>query len=316
MISIWLACALDVMIGDPHYFFHPVRLIGNYIEKTEKLIRGRVKSDRGLQTAGVFLLLSTVILTFAVTTFLLWMGSMIHFTVFFSINTILLWTSIASKSLKAESMKVYRALTRGNIEEARVFLSYIVGRDTKKLKDREIVQATVETVAENTSDGVIAPLFYAFIGGAPLALTYKAVNTLDSMVGYKNEKYRFLGWASAKVDDVANFLPARITAVLMVLSSIFIGLDKTGSWRVMCRDHAKHTSPNAGFPEAAVAGALRIRLGGPSYYLGNKVEKPYIGDFLKQVDLKDIKKTNSLMYISSFLALIIFSVLRLFIFSR
>lgn len=308
MISILAAFAVDTVIGDPYWFPHPVRIIGGYINSFEKISRRVSKSDKGLKLMGVILALSTVFLTYTTVALILYLSKIVHNYVFIIANILFLWTSIAPKTLKVESMKVYFALRSGNIANARKLLSYIVGRDTNNLSEKEIAKGAVETVAENTSDGVIAPLIYMLLGGAPLALAYKAINTLDSMVGYKNEKYMNLGWASAKIDDAANFIPARLTGVLITLASGILCLDMKNSWRILLRDHSKHSSPNAGYPEAATAGALNIQLGGTNIYHGKLVEKPTIGDHGKDVSFEDIRVVNSLMYLSTVILLVIFSV--------
>lgn len=304
MISIWLAFSVDALIGDPYWFPHPVRIIGLYISRFEKVTRKLSLKDKGLKLAGILLTITTVALTYLVVYYLLKLSKGINIYGFYIINILLLWTAIAPKTLMEESMKIYKALKENDIPKARKLLSYIVGRDTTKLSEEDIAKATIETVAENTSDGVIAPLLYMYLGGAPLALAYKAVNTLDSMVGYKNERYLHFGWASAKLDDIANFIPARITGILIVLSSGLVNLDFKNSWKILRRDKLNHSSPNSGFPEAAVAGALNVQLGGANTYFGKVVFKPTIGDQSRLVDASDIKKTNYLMYVSSILTLI------------
>lgn len=313
MISILTAFTMDMILGDPYWFPHPVRIIGIFVTSMEKLIRKVFMYPKGLKLGGVILALSTVFITFATVALTLHYSKKVHTYLFWGINIIFLWTSIAPKTLKVESIKVYKALKENDISKARILLSYIVGRDTTNLNDSEIAKAAVETVAENTSDGVIAPLIYMFLGGAPLALAYKAINTLDSMVGYKNEKYIHLGWASAKLDDIANFIPARITGILIIISSAILGLDTQKSFLILKRDHLKHSSPNAGYPEAATAGALNIQLGGANYYHGKLVDKPTIGDDTKEISHEDIKKVNSLMYTSAFLALMIFLVISILV---
>ena len=214
----------------------------------------------------------------------------------FAVAVFLAWTCLAARSLHGESRLVAEALARGDIGEARRYLSYIVGRDTADLDEPEIWRATVETVAENTSDGVIAPLFYLMLGGPVLALAYKAVNTLDSMVGYKNDRYLLFGWASARCDDLANWLPARLTGLLMVLAAPFTGLSLTGAWWIMVRDGRNHASPNSGIPEAAAAGALGVQLGGTNRYFGKPVAKPTIGDALKPLSREAYRGAVRLMY--------------------
>lgn len=306
---IWLAFLIDYILGDPHGLPHPVRFIGSYISRTEKSIRGFKFTEKELKRAGFFLAISTVTLTYFSAVLLLGLTKQLHIILFNFTSVILLWTTLSAKCLKIESLKVYRALKNKDIPLARKQLSYIVGRETKELDEREITKAAIETVVENTVDGVIAPLLYMFIGGAPLALAYKAVNTLDSMVGYKNEKYIHLGYASAKLDDLANYIPARITGILMILASGILGLNMKKSYHILKRDRKNHSSPNCGYPEAAAAGAMEIQLGGDHYYFGKLVCKPTIGDDKRDVYHGDIKTSNNLMYISSLLALMIFSMI-------
>ena len=278
MIHIYVAYIMDVIFGDPHWFPHPVRFIGKYIIWFETYIRKFAKSAKALKASGVILTLTTVIFTFLITYFVLLGAKAIHIWLYHFANIVFLYTCIATKSLHDESMKVYKELNSGHIQNARKMLSYIVGRDTDQLNESEITRAAVETVAENTSDGVVAPLFYMFIGGAPLALAYKAANTLDSMVGYKNEAFIDFGRASAKFDDLVNYIPARLTALFMVIAAIFLKLDYKGSFRIMRRDRKNHSSPNCGYPEAAAAGAMGVVLGGTNMYFGKPVIKPTMGD--------------------------------------
>ena len=311
MFSFWIAFLVDLIIGDPYWFPHPVRFIGKYISSAEKFIRKKTSTDKGLKIGGVVLTISTVLLTYLITLLILFLAAKVHIYLFIFINIILLWTTLATKCLKDESTKVYNVLKEGDLPEARKLLSYLVGRDTGELNANEVAKATLETVVENTADGVIAPLFYMFIGGAPLALAYKAINTLDSMVGYKNEKYLHLGCVSAKLDDIANYIPARITGLLLVIASGILKLDMKRSYKILLRDRKNHSSPNCGYPEAATAGALGIQLGGAHYYFGELVHKPTIGDNTREVTYEDIKLSNKLMYVSSIVALVLFSLIYL-----
>jgi adenosylcobinamide-phosphate synthase len=221
------------------------------------------------------------------------------------VSSFLLYTAFAAKDLKVESMEVFRALKDRDLNRARKKLSMIVGRDTNNLSEPEIIRASVETVAENTVDGIISPLFYAFLGGAPLALAYKAVSTLDSMVGYKNERYMNFGWASARLDDLANFIPARISILLLPVASFLTGKDGINSWRVVLRDGRKNPSPNSGIPEAAIAGALRVQLGGVNFYNSVASSEPVIGDSLNTLEAGHIKESIRISHISSALLLLI-----------
>jgi len=309
MASIWAAYVLDLVLGDPRSFPHPVIYIGKLISFLENQIRKKAKTPKALKIGGVFLTFITVLLTFLLSMGLLILAKSIHIYLFYFLNVVLMWTCLATKSLRVESMKVFHALDADDIVLARINLSYIVGRDTNELSEEEITKATVETVVENTADGIIAPLFYMFIGGAPLALAYKAINTMDSMVGYKNEKYLRLGWASARLDDLANFIPARITGVFLVIAAFFLRFNYQGSCKVLLRDRLNHTSPNCGYPEAAAAGALDIQLGGAHTYFQQTVYKPTIGDDIRRIEMHDIKRGVKMMYLSSLLTLVLFSLI-------
>ena len=307
LLSIYTGYALDLIIGDPYSFPHPVRYIGKLISIVEKQIRKITSSDKGLKIAGFFLWFIVVGATFGITTLVLQLFKF-NKVAYFIVNTILIYTTLATKCLKDESVKIYKVLKTGDLEKSRIQLSYIVGRDTKNLNEKEIVRATVETVAENTVDGIIAPLFYGFIGGAPLAMAYKAVNTLDSTVGYKNDKYYYLGFASAKIDDIANYIPARLGVILLSLGSLFVGFNFKDALKIGIRDRKNHKSPNCAFSEGAVAGALGIQLGGTNVYFGKEVYKPTIGDKTREIDIEDIVRTNKIMYSSSIISIIIFTV--------
>ena len=307
LLSIYTGYALDLIIGDPYSFPHPVRYIGKLISIVEKQIRKITSSDKGLKIAGFFLWFIVVGATFGITTLILQLFKF-NKVIYFIVNTILIYTTLATKCLKDESVKIYKVLKTGDLEKSRIQLSYIVGRDTTNLNEKEIVRATVETVAENTVDGIIAPLFYGFIGGAPLAMAYKAVNTLDSTVGYKNDKYYYLGFASAKIDDIANYIPARLGVILLPLGSLFTGFNFKDALKIGIRDRKNHKSPNCAFSEGAVAGALGIQLGGTNVYFGKEVYKPTIGDKTREIEIEDIVRTNKIMYSSSIISIIIFTV--------
>ena len=284
-----------------------MRYIGKLISIVEKQIRKITSSDKGLKIAGFFLWFIVVGATFGITTLVLQLFKF-NKLAYFIVNTILIYTTLATKCLKDESVKIYKVLKTGDLEKSRIQLSYIVGRDTTNLNEKEIVRATVETVAENTVDGIIAPLFYGFIGGAPLAMAYKAVNTLDSTVGYKNDKYYYLGFASAKIDDIANYIPARLGVILLSLGSLFTGFNFKDALKIGIRDRKNHKSPNCAFSEGAVAGALGIQLGGTNVYFGKEVYKPTIGDKTREIEIEDIVRTNKIMYSSSIISIIIFTV--------
>lgn len=299
MVDIFAAFIIDAAAGDPQWFPHPVRIIGKYIKLFEKAARKATNSQMGLKITGVFLTITTVVISFTIPFFVLTMIKVQNVWIYYAVNIILLYTCLAARCLADEGTKIQNVLKNGSIEEARIKLSHIVGRDTERLDEEAIIRATVETISENTSDGVIAPLFYMTIGGAPLALAYKAINTLDSMVGYKNEEYKSFGWASAKLDDIVNFIPARITALLMVIAAFLLGYDWKGSLSIFLRDRKKHNSPNSGCPESAVAGALGVQLGGTSTYFGKPYVKPTIGDKIRYLDRNDIIKTSRIMYTAS-----------------
>jgi len=287
------AVILDLLIGDPRWFPHPVIYVGKLIMVLEKALRSAVRNER---LGGVLLLVMTVGITCGVAVAFLKGAYAVSPYLGFSVAVILSWSCLAARSLHRESRLVADALGRGDLATARRHLSFIVGRDTEELDEAEIWRATVETVAENSSDGVIAPLFYLIIGGPPLALAYKAVNTLDSMVGYRNERYKSFGWASARCDDLAYFVPARLTGLLMVVAAPLFGFPARNAWQIMRRDGHNHSSPNSGIPEAAVAGALGVRLGGASVYSGTRVEKPTIGDPLKPISSVAWEGAVRLMY--------------------
>lgn len=288
-----IAVVLDLLLGDPRWLPHPVILIGRMIAFLEGLLRRLIASER---LGGMLLLLLTVSLTYGIALTAVTMASAVHPDAGTVVSALMAWTALAARSLHRESGLVAAALERGDLPEARRYLSYIVGRDTADLDEPEIWRATVETVAENSSDGVIAPLFFLLLGGPPLALAYKAVNTLDSMVGYKNDRYLRFGWASARCDDLVNYLPARLTGLLMVLSAPLCGFSLRDSWRVMVRDGRNHASPNSGFPEAATAGALGVQLGGTNSYFGRPVVKPTIGIPVRPLDRDAWRGAVRLMY--------------------
>lgn len=303
-----IAYLLDLIIGDPYSFPHPVRFIGNLIRFTEGKIRKIFKSKKQLKIGGFLLWIITVGFTALVTNLILNLLC-INNIFYVIIASIILYTTLSTKCLADEAKKIYEVLKTGDIEKSRKQLSYIVGRDTTSLNENEIIRATVETVAENTVDGIISPMMYGFIGGPVLAMAYKAINTLDSMVGYKNEKYGDIGFASAKIDDIANFIPARITPFFMMIASFILGFNSKKSIKIAMRDRKNHKSPNCAYAEGAVAGALEVQLGGTNMYFGEKVYKPTIGDKDRELEAEDILRTNKIMYLTSFIALVIFSII-------
>ena len=299
---------LDLLLGDPPHWPHPIRWIGNLINRLQALLRRHCHSETALYGAGALLWLGVVGTTYIVTWGVIALLGAIHPWLGLAATVWLTYTILAARCLRDAAMGVYRALQSGSLEQSRRELSYIVGRDTTSLDCTQVSRAVVETVAENTVDGVIAPLFYLFIGGVPLAMAYKAVNTLDSMVGYKNEKYRAIGCVSARIDDLANFIPARLSWLFFTLAAVFLRLNAVQALRIGWRDRYQHKSPNCAWSEATVAGALGVRLGGPNVYFGELVEKPWIGDEYRTITRADIKLTIRLMMVASLIALLFFSV--------
>ena len=295
---------LDLLLGDPEWLYHPVRLIGKYISFAEKRLRER---GGNLRISALILTVSTTLLTMAAAALILWLLKLGGDVPLFIGMALMDWMGIAVTCMAKEARGVGKALKLG-VGPARKQVARIVGRDTEGLNEEEIIKATVETVAENTTDGVISPILYALIGGPVLLWGYKAVNTLDSMVGYMDEKYRDIGWSSAKLDDVLNYLPARLTALLMALAARLTGLDAKNALRIVHRDHANHKSPNSAWSEAAAAGALHIQLGGTHLYFGKPVEKPTIGDDDRPAEEEDIGKVNRLLYVTSGLMMLIAAV--------
>lgn len=308
ILSIYIGYIIDLIIGDPYSFPHPVIYIGKLIKCLENNIRKVFKKEKYLKFAGFILWFITVGTTYLLTYLIIKLSKFNSIT-FLIVNSFIIYTTLATKCLKDEAIKIYDILKSGDIYESRKQLSYIVGRDTNSLNEAEIIRATVETVAENTVDGIISPMFYAFIGGAPLAMAYKAINTLDSMVGYKNDKYINLGFASAKIDDIANYIPARVCIIFMTIASLILRFNYKNCFKISIRDRKNHKSPNCAYPEGAVAGALGIQLGGTNIYFGKPVYKPTIGDKYREIEIEDIKKTNKIMYLSSILSLIIFTLI-------
>lgn len=303
LAAFFLGFIMDLLFGDPYWLPHPIRLIGNLIAQAEKLFYKDGKRDQKKEyRVGCMTVLTVLLVTGLVTCILLFTAYRLHPLLGAGVEMIMTYQILAIKSLKDESMKVYDRLKHGTLEDARHAVSMIVGRDTQNLTEEGVVKAAVETVAENTSDGVIAPMLYTALGGPVLGFLYKAVNTMDSMIGYKNDRYLYFGRAAAKLDDVVNFVPARISACLMVAATTFL---KDGNprraWKIYRRDSRKHASPNSAQTESVCAGALGIQLAGDASYFGKIVKKPCIGDPVRQVETEDIKRTNRLMYITVFL---------------
>lgn len=276
-----VACLLDAAVGDPRWFPHPVRWMGAIVDWCDRRVYQLLLTPAKQRMAGVLLAVVLPVGAYAVGAMLVWFGSSVD-PMWGSAATVLLaWTTLAAHDLIDHVVSVQRALQSVSLEEARAAVAKIVGRDTEEMDESDIVRATVETIAESTADGIVAPLFYLVLGGAPLALAYKAVSTLDSMIGHLDDRYRWFGWASARLDDAANYLPARITGLLLVLSAGIVSRSWPATrqaWRILLRDGSHHPSPNSGRPEAAMAGALGVQLGGINRYDGLPIERPCLGD--------------------------------------
>ena len=305
MFDVVIAVIIDWIIGDPYWFPHPIIYIGKVIKFLEKLFRKSFKKGIALKAAGFFIVLIVSVITFFIPYGILILCKT-YSLLYHGINIFIIWTTLAAKSLHIEGKKVFYSLEKGDLEDARVKLSYIVGRDTTSLSEKEIIRADVETIAENSSDGVIAPLLFAILGGAPLAMLYKGINTMDSMLGYKNEKYKEIGFFPAKVDDVFNFIPARITGFVMCLCSPIINGSIITSLKIMIRDRKNHKSPNCAYPEGAAAGAMNVQLGGANVYFGEIVEKPTIGDNMEVLNKEHINSCIKLMYSSEIVVLAVY----------
>lgn len=300
-LSILVGFLLDMLLGDPHGFPHPVRGMGFLITQGERVLRRLLPGREGL--AGRMLVIVVTVTTFTLPAAVLFLARQVNVWVYFGVSSILSWQVLAARSLQKESMKVYRKLKQHDLEGARHAVSMIVGRDTAALSAEQVTKAAVETVAENLGDGVIAPLFYLALGGPALAMLYKGINTMDSMIGYKNERYLHFGRTAAKLDDGANRIPARLSALLLITACPFLGLDGKNAARIYRRDRYKHESPNSAHGEAACAGALGLTLGGNAYYEGVLCEKPEIGDGLRPITPEDIPRAARLMYAATALFL-------------
>ena len=313
-IILFTSFIVDCIFGDPVYRLHPVRIMGNIISAGDKLLRKDNQKKAAAFILGVFLSLLLIALVYIFAFFLLFFLYKIHFALGIIVEIGFCYQIFAAKALKYESMKVYHELEKNEIQQARLYLSYIVGRDTENLNEEEISKAAVETVAENLSDGVIAPMIFMFIGGAPLGFAYKAVSTLDSMIGYNNEKYACFGKFAARLDDIANFIPARISAILMILATVICKLNVKQAWKIFRRDRYNHKSPNSAHTESVCAGALEISLAGDNYYRGVLIKKPVIGDALRPAEKNDIRLANKMMYATSWLGLFIGIIIRIVIY--
>lgn len=301
LMAMSLAYVLDLFIGDPPHWPHPVKWIGSGIAFLEK----RLNHGKGRKLKGVLMLAMILGAVLLVTSLVVWAFRMIHPLLAIAVESMIIFTTIAHRNLKEAALEVYQPLRDGNMNEARMKLSYIVGRDTDRLDEGEIVRGTVETVAENTSDGVTAPLFWAFIGGAPLAMLYRAINTCDSMVGYKNEKYLEFGWASARLDDLANWIPSRLTGFILLIGNRPLKMNKVKAWKIVFRDAKRHPSPNSGWLEAPVAALLGVQLGGINYYKGQISKRAKMGEPMVSLEKHHIIHTNTILTRTSILFLLV-----------
>lgn len=314
LVAVLVGFILDLIIGDPQGLPHPVRLFGRVISKGELFIRKLLpKTYRGEYIGGLLLAVSVMALAFIFPLGILYVAGKVHIYLKILIHSVFCYQILATKCLKTESMRVFFQLKKNDIPAARKYLSWIVGRDTQNLSIEGITKATVETIAENTSDGVIAPMIYIVIGGAPLGFLYKAINTMDSMIGYKNEKYFYFGKFAARLDDIVNFIPAIISAYIMLVSSFLTGLDYKNAFKIYKRDKRNHSSPNSAKTEAVCAGALNVQLAGDAYYFGKLVKKKTIGDSNRKIQISDILLANRLMYATAFVAAVLILGTRLII---
>ena len=311
LIALLIGFFVDLLLGDPHSIPHPVVWIGKLISAVEKLVRRLFpKTVRGENIAGGVLWVIVVLVSTAVPALLLYAAYRLHPAAGLVLESIMCWQILATRSLRDESMKVYAALKKGVPEEYRRAVSMIVGRDTAELDDLAVTRAAVETVAENASDGVIAPMLFLALGGAPLGFFYKAANTMDSMLGYIEMPYKNIGLVPAKMDDVLNYIPARLSALLMLAAGALLGMDAKNGWRIWRRDRRNHASPNSAQTESVCAGLLGVRLAGDAYYHGELHKKPYIGDALREIEYEDIPRAVRLLYVTAALSLVLFGAVR------
>ena len=310
LLALVLGFILDLIIGDPHGLYHPIRLVGNLIGLLEKHMNKKSDSPDRQMVMGWLMALIVITLSSGIPLLLLLLAYRIHPVCGLVLETIMCWQLLATKSLKDESMKVYRKLKKHDLQGSRHAVSMIVGRDTEVLDETGVTKATVETVAENTSDGVIAPMLYMAIGGAFLGWMYKSINTMDSMVAYKNDRYLYFGRIPAYLDDIANYIPARLAGLLMVLASFLVRLDGTHAFAIFKRDRYNHASPNSAQTEAVMAGALNVQLAGDAWYFGELHKKKTIGDDIRPVEAEDIVRANKLLYGTAVVSLVIFTLVK------
>ena len=300
-LALLLGFGLDLLLGDPQGWPHLVRYYGKVIEGLEKLLYPMSNKRLG----GVLLVIGTLILGAGIPVAVLWLAWRINPWCYVAIGALLSWQCLAARSLLVESLRVYRVLKTGTLAEAQKAVGMIVGRDTAVLDEAGVTRAAVETVAENTSDGEVAPLFYMMLLGPAGGCLYKAVNTMDSMVGYRNERYERFGTCAARLDDVMNYIPARLSALLMIAAAALCRKDARNAWRIWRRDRRKHASPNSAQTESVMAGALRVRLAGDAVYGGVVHQKPYIGDDLRPIETEDIRRSHALLYGTAWLMLLL-----------
>ena len=299
---------LDLLIGDPRWLYHPVIFIGKTISFFERNIRRRFPATpHGELAGGVLLVLLTLVVSGGIPAVILAVTGRIHPLLQWAAGAFLCYQLLAMKCLKDESMKVYHALKTGTLEDGRHAVSMIVGRDTQALDEKGVIKAAVETVAENFSDGVLAPMFYMVIGGPVLMFLYKGINTMDSMVGYKNDRYLYFGRCAARLDDAANFIPSRLAGIMLILAAYLGNFSGKDAKRIFLRDRKKHASPNSAQTESAAAGALQIQLAGNAYYFGKLHEKQFIGDPIREIQVEDIRRMNKLMYLASIMSAVLFT---------
>ena len=310
LLALVLGFILDLIIGDPHGLYHPIRLVGNLIALLEKRMNRKTDSSNRQMVMGWLMALIVITLSSGIPLLLLLLAYRIHPVCRLILEAIMCWQLLATKSLKDESMKVYRKLKKHDLQGSRHAVSMIVGRDTEILDETGVTKAAVETVAENTSDGVIAPMFYMAIGGAFLGWMYKSVNTMDSMVAYKNDRYLYFGRIPAYLDDIANYIPARLAGLLMVLASFLVRLDGAHAFAIFKRDRYNHASPNSAQTEAVMAGALNVQLAGDAWYFGELHKKKTIGDDIRPVEAEDIVRANKLLYGTAVVSLVIFTLVK------
>ena len=311
LFALILGACIDLIVGDPHSLPHPVVAIGKLISLLERLFRRLCPKTKGGEiTAGALIWILTAAISAAVPALLLWGAHWLSPWLRLALESVMCWQILAARSLRDESMKVYTALKTGTLEQARYAVSMIVGRDTARLTEQDVARAAVETVAENTSDGVIAPLLFLALGGAPLGFFYKAVNTMDSMLGYVEPPYKNIGLIPAKLDDVFNFIPARLSALFLLAAGALLHLDVKNGWRMFQRDRYKHASPNSAQTESVCAGLLGLRLAGDAWYHGVLHKKDFIGDAKREISPEDIPRACRLMYAAAALALFVFALVK------